>query len=111
MKVLLSACALLLGSFTIGAQAAPAASVGTNLPEAASRPMVKPVVVRHRSTTVRTGHRYHHNHYHGGVYHRSARVVVGTTTGGVSCVGGRRCAGGYHYHGGVRVCRSWAVCE
>jgi hypothetical protein len=37
-------------------------------------------------------------------------VIGSETVVPAACVSGRRCAGGYYYRHGVRVCRRWVVC-
>jgi hypothetical protein len=37
-------------------------------------------------------------------------IIRSETVVPAACVSGRRCAGGYYYRHGVRVCRRWVAC-
>jgi hypothetical protein len=37
-------------------------------------------------------------------------IIPSETVVPAACVSGRRCAGGYYYRHGVRVCRRWVAC-
>jgi hypothetical protein len=37
-------------------------------------------------------------------------IIRSETVVPAACVSGRRCAGGYYYRRGVRVCRRWVAC-